>query len=302
MTSTQSDLLLDRFIAHLRVERGLAANTIQAYSRDLVRFLEFMDLRGRGPEETARDDVSAFLGSLRGPLSARSAARSLSAVRMFFRFLVFEGVVTTSPARLVEAPKLPRRLPEILSPEDVERLLAQPDPSTPAGMRDRAMLELLYATGLRVSELIGLRLQNVNLESGFVRTMGKGSKERIVPMGDTAREAIRDYQAGARAILAGHRTPAELFLNARGRALTRQGFWKKKNESSSGTGGPPAFRPPSRPTGCVTPLPVISWQEGADLRSLQIMLGHADITTTQIYTHVNRERLKLIHEKHHPRP
>jgi len=298
MTSTQSDLLLDRFIAHLRVERGLSANTIQAYSRDLVRFLEFMDLQGRGPEETRRDDVSAFLGSLRGPLSARSAARCLSAVRMFFRFLVFEGVVTTSPARLVETPKLPRRLPEILSPADVDRLLAQPDPTTPAGMRDRAMLELLYATGLRVSELIGLRLQNVNLESGFVRTMGKGSKERIVPMGDTASEAIRDYQAGARAILAGHQAPAELFLNARGRALTRQGFWKIIKRYGRAAGIQASISPHGLRHAFASHL----LEGGADLRSLQIMLGHADITTTQIYTHVNRERLKLIHEKHHPRP
>ena len=298
MTTTSSDLLLDQFIAHLRVERGLAANTIQAYSRDLVRFLEFLEDRGRAPEKATRDDVSAFVGSLHGRLSSRSVARNLSAVRMFFRFMVSEGLAVTSPARLVDAPKLPRRLPEILSPAEVERLLEQPDPSTPAGMRDRAMLELLYATGLRVSELVGLSVRNVNLEAGFVRTMGKGSKERVVPMGEKAREAVKAYLSGARASLAGTRAPAELFLNARGKGLTRQGFWKMIKRYGRAAG----IRASITPHGLRHAFASHLLEGGADLRSLQIMLGHADITTTQIYTHVTRERLKRIHEKHHPRP
>ena len=298
MTETRTDILLDQFIAHLRVERGLAANTIQSYSRDLIRFLAFLESRGRAPEKAVREDVSAFLGSLHGRLSARSAARSLSAVRMFFRFLVSEGHMATSPARLVEAPKLPRRLPEILSPQEVERLLEQPDPSTPPGSRDRAMLELLYATGLRVSELVGLQLQNVNLEAGFVRMVGKGSKERVVPMGDKAREAVRDYRAGARPALAGPRNPADLFLNARGRGLTRQGFWKIIKRYGRAAG----IRASITPHGLRHAFASHLLEGGADLRSLQIMLGHADITTTQIYTHVTRERLKRIHEKYHPRP
>jgi integrase/recombinase XerD len=298
MTTTSSDLLLDQFIAHLRVERGLAANTIQAYSRDLVRFLEFLEERGRAPEKAVRDDVSSFVGSLHGRLSPGTVARNLSAVRMFFRFLVSEGLAVTSPARLVDAPKLPRRLPEILSPAEVERLLEQPDPSTPAGMRDRAMLELLYATGLRVSELVGLSVRNVNLEAGFVRTMGKGSKERVVPMGETAREVVQAYLSGARASLAGSRAPAELFLNARGKGLSRQGFWKMIKRYGRAAG----IRASITPHGLRHAFASHLLEGGADLRSLQIMLGHADITTTQIYTHVTRERLKRIHEKHHPRP
>jgi len=298
MTEKRNDLLLDQFIAHLRVERGLAENTIQSYSRDLIRFLAFLETRGRDPEKSDHEDVSAFVASLHGRLSSRSAARNLSAVRMFFRFLVSEGRMTTSPARLVEAPKLPRRLPEILSPQEVERLLEQPDPSTPAGSRDRAMLELLYATGLRVSELVGLQLQNVNLEAGFVRMVGKGSKERVVPMGDKAREAVRDYQAEARPALAGRRSPADLFLNARGRGLTRQGFWKIIKRYGRAAG----IRASITPHGLRHAFASHLLEGGADLRSLQIMLGHADITTTQIYTHVTRERLKRIHEKHHPRP
>ncbi len=298
MDQTQTDLLLDAFIAHLKVERGLAGNTVRGYSRDLLRFLTFLETLDRAPEEATREDVSAFVGSLRGGLSARSAARNLSAVRMFFRFLVAEGKIRTSPARLVEAPKLPRRLPEILSPEDVDRLLVQPDSSRPAGSRDRAMLELLYATGLRVSELTGLKLQNVNLEAGFVRMMGKGSKERVVPMGDKARGALQAFLAEGRPALLGNRTSSYLFVNARGRPLTRQGFWKiiKRYGRSAG------IRGSITPHGLRHAFASHLLEGGADLRSVQIMLGHEDISTTQIYTHVTRERLKRIHEKHHPRP
>lgn len=298
MAMTQADLLLDQFIAHLRVERGLAPNSIQAYSRDLVRFLGFLEGLGRKPEEASQEDVSAFMGSLRGCLSTRSSARNLSAVRMFFRFLVSEGILTGSPARLVEAPKLPGRLPAILAPEEVDRLLSQPDPGTPAGARDRAMLELLYATGLRVSELTGLRLQGLNLEAGFVRIIGKGSKERIVPMGDKAREALREYLSGGRVALLGRRTSAFVFLNSRGRPLTRQGFWKLIKRY----GRTAAIRGSITPHGLRHAFASHLLEGGADLRSVQIMLGHEDISTTQIYTHVTREHLKRLHEKHHPRP
>lgn len=295
---TKSHHLLDQFIAHLRVERGLAPNTIQAYSRDLVRFIEFLDDLGRAPEAAAQEDVSSFMGSLKGRLSTRSSARNLSAVRMFFRFLVSEGLIPTSPARLVETPKLPVRLPGIMSLEEVDLLLTQPDPATPAGARDRAMLELLYATGLRVSELTGLRLQSLNLEAGFVRIIGKGSKERVVPMGDKAKEAVREYLCGGRVALLGRRTSAFVFLNSRGRPLTRQGFWKliKRHGQSAG------IRGSITPHGLRHAFASHLLEGGADLRSVQIMLGHEDISTTQIYTHVTREHLKRLHEKHHPRP
>ncbi len=298
MDTIQSDRLLDQFIAHLRVERGLASNTIQAYSRDLVRFLEFLEGLGRPPAEVTREDVSDYMVSLRGRLSARSAARSLSAIRMFYRFLVSEGSISTSPARLVEAPRLPRRLPEILSPGEVDRLLAQPDPLQPAGSRDRAMLELLYATGLRVSELTGLRLQNVNLEAGFVRMVGKGSKERVVPMGEKAREALQAFISDGRNALLGRRPSSFLFVNKRGGSLSRQGFWKLIKRYGRAAG----IRRSITPHGLRHAFASHLLEGGADLRSVQIMLGHEDISTTQIYTHVTRDRLRRIHEKHHPRP
>ena len=298
MAMTEADLLLDQFIAHLRVERGLAANTIQAYSRDLVRFLEFLGGLGRGPEEISREEISSYMGSLRGRLSARSAARGLSSIRMFYRFLVSEGRIETSPARLVETPKLPRRLPEILSPDEVERLLEQPDPDTPSGSRDRAMLELLYATGLRVSELTGLRVRDVNLEAGFVRLIGKGSKERVVPMGDKAMDAVRAFLSGGRDRLLGRRSSSHLFVNRTGRPLTRQGFWKLIKRYGRAAG----IRRSITPHGLRHAFASHLLEGGADLRSVQIMLGHEDISTTQIYTHVTRERLKKIHEMHHPRP
>jgi integrase/recombinase XerD len=295
---TTAELLLDQFIAHLKVERGLAPNTVEAYSRDLVRFLDFLDKRGRRPHEALQEDVSAFMGSLRGLVSVRSSARNLSAVRMFFRFLVSEGVVTNSPARLVETPRLPVRLPGIMSVEEVDRLLSQPDPGAPAGARDRAMLELLYATGLRVSELTGLRLQSLNLESGFVRIVGKGSRERIVPMGDKAAAALKEYLKGGRTALLGRRTSAFVFLNSHGLPLTRQGFWKiiKRYGRAAGIRG--SITPHTLRHAFASHL----LEGGADLRSVQIMLGHEDISTTQIYTHVTREHLKRMHEKHHPRP
>ncbi|MGD8387536.1 MAG: site-specific tyrosine recombinase XerD [Desulfobacteraceae bacterium] len=298
MAPSQIDHALDQFIAHLQVERGLSPNTIQGYSRDLVRFLEFLDRIGRTPEGATREDVSAFLGELFGRLSPRSMARNLTAVRMFFRFLVSEGKIETSPARLVEAPKLPRRLPDILSPEEVERLLEQPDPSTRIGLRDRAMLELLYATGLRVSELVGLRLQGVNLEVGFVRVLGKGDKERVVPMGDKAREAITAYLQNGRGDLMRGPASAHVFLNARGGSLSRQGFWKIIKQYGRLAG----IRRRITPHGLRHAFASHLLERGADLRSVQVMLGHADISTTQIYTHVTRERLKQMHEKHHPRP
>lgn len=295
---SKNDHLLDQFIAHLRVERGLARNTIQAYSRDLLRFFGFLEDLGRMPNQATQEDVSSFIVSLKGSLSARSSARTLSAVRMFFRFMVSEGLISSSPARLVEIPKLPARLPGIMSPKEVDLLLAQPDPLTPEGSRDRAMLELLYATGLRVSELTGLRLQSLNLEAGFVRIVGKGSKERIVPMGEKARETIKEYLNGGRISLLGRQTSAFVFLNSRGKPLTRQGFWKliKRYARAAGVGS--SITPHSLRHAFASHL----LEGGADLRSVQIMLGHEDITTTQIYTHVTREHLKRLHEKHHPRP
>jgi integrase/recombinase XerD len=293
------DQLADQFLNHLRVEKGLAKNTIQAYSQDLTRFLAFLESHGDvSPLALTRDYLSEYIGSLEGLLSKRSAARNLSALKQFFRFLVASGMIEANPARLLSAPKIPLRLPKVLSPSEVELLLAQPDPAARSGRRDQAMLELLYATGLRVSELVGLKVQNVNLEAGFVRTLGKGSKERVVPMGTKAVEALREYLLDERPALLRNRTSPYVFLNLRARPMTRQGFWKIIRQYGARAGIPKEITPHMLRHSFATHL----LQYGADLRSVQVMLGHSDISTTQIYTHVTRERLKEIHEKCHPRP
>jgi integrase/recombinase XerD len=292
------DALIDQFINYLRLERGLADNTIQAYSRDLSRFARFLEERDLSPLTVSRDQIIAYLSSLRGSLSARSVARNISAVRSFFRFLASEGHIQENPARLLETPRLSRKLPDILSTAEVGRLLARPDPSTPAGSRDRAMLELLYATGLRVSELIGLKVLNVNLESGYLRTMGKGAKERLVPIGGKAIEAVRDYLSNGRPQMVRGANLPTLFLNFRGRPLTRQGFWKIIKQYGQAAGIKKEITPHTIRHSFASHL----LEAGADLRAVQVMLGHEDISTTQIYTHVTRDKLRELHEKYHPRP
>ncbi len=300
MTSdpNRTDQLADQFTYHLRVERGLAANTIESYSRDLTRFFEFLENRHVYPPSASQVDLMDYVSSLAGQLSMRSIARNLSAVKMFYRFLVSDGKIEGNPARLLSSPKLPRRLPDVLSAEEVERLLSQPDPDTIRGRRDRAMVELLYATGLRVSELVNLKMANVNLEAGYLRTVGKGSKERMVPVGAKAIEALKQYLIQGRASFLKQKNSSYLFLNPRGKSLTRQGFWKTIKRYGLLAGIRKKITPHSVRHSFASHL----LERGADLRSVQIMLGHSDISTTQIYTHVTRERLKQIHEKHHPRP
>jgi integrase/recombinase XerD len=217
---------------------------------------------------------------------------------MFYRFLVSEGRIALNPARLMAIPKLYRHLPDVLSRDEAETLLLQPDTTTMAGKRDRAILELLYATGLRVTELIGLRMTNINLEAGYIRTMGKGAKERIIPMGTKAIDSLKEYLTNSRASLLKRGEFPHLFLNSRGRPITRQGLWKIIRNYALKAGIARTVTPHTLRHSFATHL----LEGGADLRSVQIMLGHADISTTQIYTHVARERLKEIHEKYHPRP
>jgi integrase/recombinase XerD len=294
----QMDILADHFTHHLRVERGLAENTISSYSRDISRFFDFLDRKARSPVTVSQENLVDYIASLRGALSPRSVARNLSSLKSFYRFLVSEGKVEVNPARRLNTPKLPKRLPGVLSREEVERLLSQPESAHPRGQRDKAMLELLYATGLRVSELVGLKISNINLEAGYVRTLGKGSKERMVPMGGKAVEALKEYLADGRIRLLKQRKASSLFLNARGKPLSRQGFWKNIRQYGLKAGIGKEIKPHLLRHSFASHL----LEYGADLRSVQIMLGHADISTTQIYTHVTRERLKQIHEKHHPRP
>ena len=292
------DNLLDQFINYIRVERGLSNNTVEAYSRDLLLLFQFLEKRELLLVKVSQDNLRKYVSTLGTRLSARSVVRNISAIKTFFRFLVSEGKIKSSPARLLETPKLSRRLPGPLSQQKVERLLSQPDPNSPKGQRDRAMFEILYATGLRVSELVNLKISNINLEAGYIRTVGKGSKERIVPIGDKAIEAVKEYLSiGRFQVIKGRNSPY-IFLNPRGRPMTRQGFWKIIKKYGKEAGIKQKITPHSIRHSFATHL----LEAGADLRSVQVMLGHADISTTQIYTHVTRERLKELHEKCHPRP
>jgi integrase/recombinase XerD len=298
MTKYSEDQLLDQFINHLKVERGLARNTIEAYSRDLINFIGFLRRRGVSVIQTTQEDLVSFIAETRTHLSPRSLARCLVSIRMFYRFLVSEEIITSNPARLMGIPKLYQSLPYVLSRDEVEALLAQPDVHTVLGKRDKALLEILYATGLRVSELIGLKITNINLEGGYIRTVGKGSKERIVPMGTKAIDALREYLTNGRPSFQRKVTSPYLFVNNKGGPLTRQGLWKILKKYALKAGITKTVTPHTLRHSFATHL----LEGGADLRSVQVMLGHADISTTQIYTHVARERLKEVHEKYHPRP
>jgi len=292
------DYLLDQFINYIRVERGLSDNTVEAYSRDLLLFFQFIEEREISTVKVSPDNLREYVSTLRIGLSARSVARNISAIKTFFRFLVSEGKIKDNPARLLETPRPSRRLPGPLSQQEVEQLLSQPDPNRPKGQRDCAMFEILYATGLRVSELVNLKISNINLEAGYIRTVGKGSKERIVPIGDKAMEAVKDYLSIGRYQMMKERNSPYIFLNSMGHPMSRQGFWKIIKKYGKEAGIKRKITPHSIRHSFATHL----LEAGADLRSVQVMLGHADISTTQIYTHVTRERLKEIHEKCHPRP
>lgn len=295
---TEMDACLDRFVEHLRLERGLSANTVEAYSRDLQGLSSFMDRQGILPQTLTEEHLSAYLGEISLEISAKSMARSLSAMRTFFRFLVRERILGEDPAQRLRSPRISRRLPRVLGREAVEAILSQPIPEDPLGPRDLAMLELLYATGLRVSELIHLKLSQVNLEAGFVRTVGKGAKERLVPLGSKAIGAVRTYMEGSRGRLAKGRASPFLFLTERGGPMTRQAFWKNLRNYGLKAGISLDVTPHGLRHSFATHL----LEGGADLRSVQVMLGHADIATTQIYTHVTRGRLKEVHRTCHPRP
>ncbi len=293
------DDMADHFFLYLKVERGLSDNTVQAYSRDLREFFCFLKDRSVSIKDVSRSHIMDYVAILADRLSQRSVARNISSVRMFFRFLVAEGEIKNNPARLVDSPKLAQNLPDILSRKEVDRLLAQPDISTAKGQRDAAMLEVLYATGLRVSELVLLRMSGINLEFGFLITMGKGSKERAVPMGQKAVEALKAYISGARQIQAAKNfNPVFVFLGHQGRPLTRQGFWKIIKRYAAMAGISKAVTPHTLRHSFASHL----LEGGCDLRSVQVMLGHEDISTTQIYTHVTRKHLIELHGRCHPRP
>ncbi len=290
---------IDSFLTMIAVEKGLAKNTVEAYSRDLVRLSEFLIAQSVASwEETETLHLRSYLSALRRQgLSPRSIARHIVTVRRFYGFLETEGVISENPVPRFHQVAGGRKLPQTLSADDVRKLLAQPDLQEPLGVRDQAMLELLYATGLRVSELITLQMQQINFQGNFLTVKGKGSKVRAVPFGKWARQKLLDYVKGARLRLSKGRASAFVFINRSGRPLTRQGFWKLIRVHALTAGIEKRVTPHTLRHSFATHL----LEGGADLRSVQSMLGHADISTTQIYTHVNGARLKEVHRRHHPR-
>jgi integrase/recombinase XerD len=290
---------ISSFLTHVRVEKGLASNTVSAYRRDLMKFSEFAQKRKLSLERVSRDDLVDFLAGLyRQKLESKSVARHLVSLRNFFRFAQIQELIPADPSINLESPKIRRSLPGYLRLEEVERLLAQPDAKTPFGLRDRAMLEVLYSAGLRVSELVGLRVSDLDTKVGCVRCIGKGDKERIVPIGKKALIMVERYLCDARPKLIGKGTSSPtLFVNRRGGALSRVGVWKILSAYGRRAGLRMALTPHMLRHSFATHL----LERGADLRSVQLMLGHADISTTQIYTHVVEERLKQVYKAHHPR-
>lgn len=296
---TALEPFLDAFVAYLRAERGLSPRTVEAYARDLVGYLRGLEAaRVRTLRAIRPDHVRAHLSALatRG-LGSRSQARHLAAVRMFHRFLKAERHAPADPTEQVETPRQGRKLPIFLTLDEVEALLAAPPETGPAALRDRAMLEVLYATGLRVSELVSLTLNAVRLDQGYLVARGKGNKERLVPLGRRAVEACQAWLGQGRAALLRGRSTAALFVNPRGRALTRQGVWKLLRRHALAAG----IRKPLSPHKLRHSFATHLVERGADLRSVQAMLGHADLATTQIYTHLDGRRLRSVYDRAHPR-
>lgn len=291
--------LIDLFLDNLWVERGVSDHTLSAYGSDLRGLAEVLAVSGgRRLRDARREDLLAYLAKrVQGGARPRTTARLLSSLRRFYRYLLREGRIDEDPTALIEAPKLGRSLPKSLTEADVEALLAAPDIEAALGLRDRAMLELLYACGLRVSELVGLKLGEVSLTQGVVRIFGKGGKERLVPMGEESIEWLERYLRHGRPELLGTHRSEVLFVTRRGDAMSRQAFWYLIKRYALAAGISKPLSPHTLRHAFATHL----LNHGADLRVLQMLLGHSDLSTTQIYTHVARERLKSLHAQHHPR-
>ena len=296
--------MIDSYLDHLRVERRVAAHTLESYARDLRALARFAAGRKTRLDALDRHALEAFVrGQMTAGLSPRSVARAVAAVRGFYRFLIVDGHLRQSPAEDLHPPRAWPALPACLSIEQVDELLMQPDASTPRGLRDRAMIELLYATGMRVSELIGIRAVDLRLDAEYLTCVGKGSKERIIPIGEEATAWVKRYQRDARPALTARRKTKDgpaprLFVNARGGPLSRVGFWKILKAYGRRAGLPASLSPHVIRHSFATHL----LERGADLRAIQMMLGHADLSTTQIYTHVLETRLRAVYDRFHPRP
>ncbi len=291
--------MIDVYLGYLRDVRRLSANTVESYARDLSALAAFAEKKGRAVEALDRRDLEAFARAQHADgLSPRSVARTVACVRGYFKFLLAEKKIAADPAEDLRAPRAWPSLPKYLGLEDVDKLLAQPDTSTPRGIRDKALVELLYATGLRVTELLSLKPGDVALDAGYLTCIGKGDKQRIVPLGHAAADWVRRYLADARPALLKGRKSGWLFVNARGGGrLSRVGFWKLLKEYGVKAGVPRGLSPHVLRHSFATHL----LERGADLRAIQMMLGHADLSTTQIYTHVLEARLRAVYDKFHPR-
>ena len=290
--------LLPGFLKYLTVERGLSPNTLDAYGRDLNRFEATLRSAGLNPRKARRQDLLSYVRGLRqSGLSPKTVARAINSLRMYYRFLLAEREVRSDPTTEIDMPRTWKSLPHFLTFQEVEKLLSAPDRGSPLGLRDQAMLEVLYATGIRVSELLSFRIEDVNMEVRYLTCMGKGSKERIVPLGKKAIDSLQQYLEKVRPSLTkGKKTP-QTFTNCHGARMTRQGFWKIIKRYGKTAGIKRSLSPHVLRHSFATHL----LEHGADLRSVQMMLGHADISTTEIYTHVNRERLRRIYHEFHPR-
>lgn len=291
------EALLDEFCDALWLEEGLSKNTLVSYRRDLMKVAAWLASRQRSLYTATHADLLAFLAQHARLLKATSTSRLLSSLRRFYQYALRQGKLQADPSLLIERPKLPRSLPKSLTEAEVESLLAAPEIGGALGLRDRAMLETLYASGLRVSELVNLTLGEVSMDMGVVRVMGKGSKERLVPLGEEALDYLKRYLAEARAVLLDGKQTGALFVTGRGAAMTRQMFWHLIKRYAVRAG----IRKPLSPHTLRHAFATHLLNHGADLRVVQMLLGHTDISTTQIYTHVARERLKQLHAKHHPR-
>jgi integrase/recombinase XerD len=299
ITNDPNQAFLDEFCDALWLEDGLARNTLESYRRDVRQFGEWLKAhRGIPLVEAGHGDIQAYLGyRYAHKARATSAARLLSSLKRFYRHAVRNGKASSDPTLKIDTPALPRGLPKTLTEADVESLIAAPDVDTPLGLRDRAMLEMLYASGLRVSELVTLKAAQVSDDMGVVRVIGKGSKERLVPLGEEALAWLKRYAGEARPVLLAGRASDDLFVTARGAAMSRQAFWQLIKRYAARAALARAISPHTLRHAFATHL----LNHGADLRVVQLLLGHSDISTTQIYTHVARERLKQLHAKHHPR-
>jgi len=290
--------LLNSYLEYLSVERGLAKNTIEAYRRDLANFITFLRSKNSDINSVSTTMIISYLLQMQKSGKASSSiSRACAAIRSFYQFLLKENIIKEDPTGNLDAPRLEHRLPKVLTVQEVDRLLLQPNTRDPLGIRDRSILELMYSTGIRVSELISLHIDNVNLEAGFLRCIGKGSKERIIPVAAIALEYLKLYMSDARQKLLGGKESKVLFVNRQGDALTRQSVWKIIKKYSKKAGITKMITPHTLRHSFATHL----LENGADLRAVQEMLGHADISTTQIYTHLTRSRIKEVYDNTHPR-